>query len=104
MSNEPSHKLRWRGTESGPYPWSAIEQMLAELQIGLHHEIEHEGRWFTLRDFIAHKAKIEPVRDPIPPGQPKPPPFNYTLAGEVAGPTSQVRRFKLPSFKANRKA
>jgi hypothetical protein len=45
--------LRWRGRQEGPFTTSAIEAKLATNQIGLLHEIFHDGQWVTLRGFFA---------------------------------------------------
>lgn len=57
--NAPVYRLRWRGSESGPYPLSALEQMLEAGQICLWHEVFHDDRWVAL----------EQVLPPAPPSQ-----------------------------------
>ncbi len=57
MSQE-QYILRWRGREEGPMPLEAIQQKLAQREIGLLHEVFHEGRWLTLREYLeAQEAK-----------------------------------------------
>jgi hypothetical protein len=56
--NEPSlHRLRWRGQITGPYLEAAIDQQLDDHEIGLHHEIEHEGSWISLEEFLERRAR-----------------------------------------------
>jgi hypothetical protein len=50
--------LRWRGRQEGPYTGPVIEAKLAANEIGLLHEIYYEGKWITLRDYIAVRAGI----------------------------------------------
>jgi hypothetical protein len=47
--------VRWRGRQEGPYPASTIEAKLAANEIGLLHEIFYEGKWVTIRDYIAER-------------------------------------------------
>jgi hypothetical protein len=47
--------LRWRGRQEGPYPASVIESKLASNQIGLLHEILHNGQWITIRDYLTER-------------------------------------------------
>ena len=37
--------IRWRGRQEGPYTAAVIEAKLAANQIGLLHEIAHNGQW-----------------------------------------------------------
>jgi len=50
--------LRWRGRQEGPYTAAVIEAKLAANQIGLLHEIAHNGQWVTLRKHFAHRKAI----------------------------------------------
>jgi hypothetical protein len=50
--------IRWRGKQEGPYTAAVIEGKLAANQIGLLHEISHNGQWVALRDFFAERAAI----------------------------------------------
>ena len=52
MSPPEQYRLRWRSQVSGPFPMTRIEQMLDEHEIGLWHEVELDGRWITLEEFI----------------------------------------------------
>jgi len=47
--------IRWRGRQEGPYTAAVIETKLAANQIGLLHEISHNGQWITLRDYFAER-------------------------------------------------
>lgn len=47
--------LRWRGRQEGPYTLAAIEDKLSTNHIGLLHEINRNGHWFTLREFMAER-------------------------------------------------
>jgi hypothetical protein len=50
--------IRWRGRQEGPYTTAVIEGKLAANQIGLLHEISHNGQWVTLRDFFAEREAV----------------------------------------------
>lgn len=54
----PEFLIRWRGKQEGPYPSAAIEAKLAANQIGLLHEILHNGQWVTLREYFAERDAI----------------------------------------------
>jgi hypothetical protein len=50
--------VRWRGKQEGPYTAATLETKLAANQIGLLHEIFHNGQWVTLRDYIAEREAL----------------------------------------------
>jgi TM2 domain-containing membrane protein YozV len=50
------YELRWRGRTSGPYPLAEINRMLDEHDIGMGHEILHQGKWIVLEEFFAATA------------------------------------------------
>jgi hypothetical protein len=50
--------VRWRGMQAGPYLASVIETKLAANEIGLLHEIFYDGKWVTIRDYIAEREAI----------------------------------------------
>lgn len=50
--------IRWRGRQEGPFTAAVIEAKLAANQIGLLHEISHDGQWVTLRDYLADREAI----------------------------------------------
>jgi hypothetical protein len=49
--------VRWRGQKQGPYTAEVIERKLASNEIGLLHEIYHNDRWLTIRDFLGEREK-----------------------------------------------
>jgi hypothetical protein len=50
--------IRWRGRQEGPYSAAVIEAKLVANQIGLLHEISHNGQWVTLRDYLAERETV----------------------------------------------
>jgi hypothetical protein len=50
--------VRWRGRQEGPYLASVIEAKLAANEIGLLHEIFYEGKWVTIRDYVAEREVV----------------------------------------------
>jgi hypothetical protein len=50
--------IRWRGKQEGPYPAPVIEAKLAANEIGLLHEIFHDGKWITIRDYVAEREAV----------------------------------------------
>ena len=50
--------VRWRGRNEGPYSPSIIEQKLASNQIGMLHEVLHNGQWITLREYLAERHAV----------------------------------------------
>jgi len=57
FSDEKSSEflIRWRGRQEGPYTAAIMEAKLAANQIGLLHEVLHNGQWVTLRDYFAER-------------------------------------------------
>lgn len=52
MRSEGSHRLRWKGTVTGPFSSSRIADMLRAGEISLAHGVETDGRWVTVREFL----------------------------------------------------
>jgi len=50
--------VRWRGRQEGPYPAAVIEVKLAANEIGLLHEIFYNGKWVTIRDYVAERETV----------------------------------------------
>ena len=50
--------IRWRGRQEGPYSVAAIEQKLAANEIGLLHEVCHNSKWITLRDYLSERTAV----------------------------------------------
>ena len=57
-SDSTKFVLRWRGTQEGPYLASVIEAKLAANEIGLLHQILHNGRWISIRDYLAERQAL----------------------------------------------
>ena len=45
-------KLRWRSSETGPYSWDQVDQMLRNRQVGYSHEVFWLGKWHRLKDVV----------------------------------------------------
>jgi len=50
--------VRWRGKQEGPYPAAVIEAKLAANDIGLLHETFYQGKWVTIRDYVAEREAL----------------------------------------------
>ncbi len=91
MTDSPSFPLRWRGRTSGPFSIADIEERLDAHEIGLWHEIEHEGRWVTLKDFIDATGRISRALKQ----RPTPLPLPETEATADAGAMNLTRRWRM---------
>lgn len=83
MSEFSTHRLRWRGQVSGPFPLSNILARLDDNQIGLWHEIECDGTWFTLEEFLARAEAARRSEAALPRVEPR-------LAQPPRNPTSMA--------------
>lgn len=52
MSDSTQFQLRWRGSHKGPLNLPAIKEALKSGDIHSMHQIEVDGEWLTLRDFL----------------------------------------------------
>lgn len=52
MSDSTQFQLQWRGSKKGPLDLPAIKEALKSGDIHSMHQIEVDGEWQTLRDFI----------------------------------------------------
>ena len=90
--NAQLYTLRWRGKESGPHSFQALERMLEESQICIWHDVLRDGQWTTVEELLKAMAPKTPplaargVRRK-PPRQPPP---------RRAAPSAAPRRVKLP--------
>jgi hypothetical protein len=50
--NSATFLIRWRGRQEGPYTAEVIQTKLAANQIGLLHELFHQGQWISLRAYL----------------------------------------------------
>ena len=51
--------IRWRGKQEGPYTATVIEAKLDANQIGLLHEVFHDGQWVTIRDYLGEQEAVQ---------------------------------------------
>jgi hypothetical protein len=72
MNDEESLPLRWRGQVSGPLPLERILRMLDEHEIGTWHEVQYQGRWLTLEEFLQLREQKRAARalPPVPRREP----------------------------------
>jgi hypothetical protein len=54
MSSQ-TYTILWRGQTSGPYSVEQIEEMLANRQVSLSHQVNDEGKMVFVEDFLAGK-------------------------------------------------
>lgn len=66
MTSSPTYSLRWRGREAGPFSIEDIEDRLDAHEVGLWHEVLHDGRWVMLKDFIDQTGKISRALKSLP--------------------------------------
>jgi hypothetical protein len=109
MSEPEQFLLRWRGQTTGPFAWPAILQMLDEHEIGLWHEIQHQGRWLPLGEFLQARSgaaaaparkgpiKVQPLPEPAPAPPESAPPVTVETQPE---PAAAAPRFRPKSLKA----
>ncbi len=57
MNELAACRLRWRGQITGPFPLETILRRLDDNELGLWHEIEHQGAWLTLEEFLAQAER-----------------------------------------------
>ena len=61
--------IRWRGRQEGPYTAAVIESKLAANQIGLLHEISHNGQWVMPPPLPAYSTV--PLKTRFAPAKPR---------------------------------
>ena len=59
MDPKETFQLRWKGQVLGPYTREVIEQKLRYQEIGLFHEVDFQGRWISLKDFLGKVRLME---------------------------------------------
>ncbi|MCC7377421.1 MAG: ATP-binding cassette domain-containing protein [Verrucomicrobiales bacterium] len=72
MSTIDSYLLRWRNRQIGPVTLAGIEQMLADQEIGMWHEVHFRDEWMPLNRFFVevHKASLAQPPAPAAPRRP----------------------------------
>jgi len=92
MTASSTYPIRWRGRESGPFSLADIEERLDAHEIGLWHEIQHEGTWVTLKEFIDATGKISRALRYRPKTTPLP---ETDAAGAEPGAAKLTRRWRM---------
>ena len=59
-SREPQFMLLWKGRESGPYSLEAIREKLGSGEISRMHQVNFNGKWMVLDEFLEKHAGREP--------------------------------------------
>ena len=52
MAPTNAFRLRWKGAVTGPFPLARVQELLRAGEISLIHNIEVDGGWMTLRDYL----------------------------------------------------
>jgi hypothetical protein len=77
MAPTNAFRLRWKGAVTGPFPLARIQELLRSGEISLLHNVEVEGGWMTLRDYLRGAGltrAISPSAEAAQGDQPPPPP------------------------------
>ena len=77
MAPPNAFRLRWKGAVTGPFPLARVQELLRSGEISLLHNIEADGSWMTLRDYLRGTGLsrvIGPTSEPGSGVQPPPPP------------------------------
>ncbi len=89
MAPPNAFRLRWKGAVTGPFPLARVQELLRAGEISLLHNIEVDGRWMTLRDYLRGAGLtrvIAPAAEVAPGEAPPPPPGFISHVGEGLAP------------------
>jgi hypothetical protein len=89
MATPNAFRLRWKGAVTGPFPLARVQELLRAGEISLLHNIEADGRWMTLRDYLRGTGLtrvVAPTAEVIPGDAPAPPPGFVPHGGEGLAP------------------
>ena len=72
MAPTNAFRLRWKGAVTGPFPLARVQELLRAGEISLLHNIEVDGVWMTLRDYLrgAGLTRVISPSAEIAPGEP----------------------------------
>jgi hypothetical protein len=103
MSDSQDFFLRWRGKQLGPFSLKEINRKLDDHEIGLGHEIEYQGKWITLEEFLTAMNQAATLAVKITEGAPKSPSTlsSSTAAGTRKGIDSNQPPLRLVSTRAS---
>jgi hypothetical protein len=77
MAPTNAFRLRWKGAVTGPFPLARVQELLRAGEISLLHNIEVDGGWMTLRDYLRGAGLtrvISPSAEAAASDAPPPPP------------------------------
>ncbi len=109
MSESISCRLRWRGQTTGPFPLETILRRLDDNELGLWHEIDYEGSWMTLEEFLSRtgnegrtangtthplRPRLATARPAAPPDGPPAAPVVPVQAPPAPGPSPAPPRIR----------
>jgi hypothetical protein len=57
-----SHHLRWKGKVTGPHTLEDIRTLLATGQVSRMHQVEHDGAWRPLDEFLRETEESDRTR------------------------------------------
>ncbi|NBV49553.1 MAG: hypothetical protein EBR95_11070 [Verrucomicrobia bacterium] len=86
MAPTNAFRLRWKGAVTGPFPLARVQELLRAGEISLLHNIEVDGRWMTLRDYLrgAGLTRVIAPTAEVSAGDAPPPPPGF-VADEHSG-------------------
>ncbi|MDB6174044.1 MAG: hypothetical protein JWL59_3355 [Chthoniobacteraceae bacterium] len=60
-SDEQRFELLWKGRQSGPFSLAVIREKLSAGEISRMHQIQFDGRWMVLDEFLEKHAGTDPL-------------------------------------------
>ena len=59
-TRDPQYSLLWKGRQSGPFSLAAIREKLGSGEISRMHQVNFNGRWMVLDEFLEKHAGGDP--------------------------------------------
>ncbi len=60
-------KVRWKGKVASYSLWGEVEDALCRGELSLVHEVEWDGRWWQIGEFLQRKPWVEEETGAVPP-------------------------------------
>ncbi|HRH98366.1 MAG TPA: RDD family protein [Prosthecobacter sp.] len=92
MASSEVYHLKWKGQRSGPFSLHEIEEKLQRREVSSLHEVEVDGKWITVRAFMARHVPPTAYSAAVTTRQGGSLPPPAILASSVPGPPASAPR------------